>query len=1231
MHEGRLHASLGGSRDEGQGLLHSFDDDDDDNVNDEGEAEVRDGIDGEEDWPSPSAGRVRDLIFADAEWSGSLENPRGFGSHNSDEAPDLKENDTPADYGYRLLDRALEDVTGKFQALLTVLCALVNFVDAAETMMMGLLYPSLMQEFGLTEQQLALMPSLTNVGMLVGALVFGNLSDSVGRRKTLIASLAICALFGFLSSFAQNIISLSILRMTLGFGYGGNIVTSTTLLVEFLAHEERGVYTMWCGVGFGVGALSIAGLSWAVVPYLGWRWLIRLAALVSVPVLVMLIFVPESPRFFIMRHQYYECVKAVDFVANFNGKALPRYFNAATLNVMHHDRRRHESARNCFGYGDIMRAPVLVTLIPLAGCWFLNAFASVLSAWIPIHARRFFPDSTNIVYTIALVQASGILAGTLLQVFMVRHFGRRIQMRVGFLLSALCLLLLGFFSYVSLGALFALAFAIQLTEQVIIMTLYLYTPEAFPTAVRVTSFGICQAHHRFAPIVAPFVVASLDHYGFNVTCFVFSGVFCIGAVLAMMLRVSTFNTPLVEESDLAARRHSFNTSAFTRNPQDPEFDSAPSDNAFWKTRALAELGLYKETFAKHRLEAARDAVAKGLQDAKKPKVVVGLGLVECEVLALSGAYEACVAKYKSFFLEYPTFVEDSSLRIKAAQAYRRCDLVDECTDLLQEVMDDPPAPYEEADILLILGVCYEYAGTRDGKRMGKEAFKHAFKKAREAGKVKFASTEESSGADPRSPGVSPGDATGQPQLDLLHSPLKQQPKHITFAEWKADPETWTSLAARCRACGDLVFALDFYTKGLWTESGQQDPALWMQFAELSYVMGEVDAAVQACATLYYMQPFDLSLRARLGMWDPQGWGAHIALEEATITKVQALLRGRWGRRYAAEHKPTEIANILQTNETVTEIGLGAGSELGVLGTTAIAEMMRCHNFRFRRLMIDEQPELQDEGTLPIVKAVGDFFFGRYSRLEELSLRNTGLGDVAVIALVEGLELNTKLRRLHLEQNRIRDAGAAALGAIFPRNETLEELDLRDNRIASEGAATLVRALQSTCAGVKAVRGLHLLRLDANFITTCGGSAIIRCLRASRKHRRVLRITASANPFGSRLHEEIREYMGSNKASSHLLPEVRNPLTSASAACAFVSEGPDDEADPASDVAGEDGANPRLQIQGPPFSRPSKALLQLGPVKKPRSRTSPYLSQPWALRSVKAHPQASLRPRGAFAA
>mmetsp|Transcript_18450 Transcript_18450/g.30046 ORF Transcript_18450/g.30046 Transcript_18450/m.30046 type:complete len:536 (-) Transcript_18450:47-1654(-) len=455
------------------------------------------------------------------------------------------------DYGYKMLDEVLMATNGKFQFFLAFLCALASFIDAAEVSMMGLLYPTLKKEFNLTESQLALVPSLTYAGMFLGAIGFGKLSDLYGRKYTFMASMFICSFFGLLSSFASNVVVFSLLRLFLGIGYGGNLVTSTTLLIEFVSHEKRGIFVMLTAVGFGMGAIVISGVSWAVIPSLGWRWLIRIAAFMAVPAFVLLVFVPESPRFYIMTHQFEKCVETMEFVAQVNGKSLDHTFNATTLAVVHHeDHTRDISWRTCWGMKQMWRRSIMVTLLPLAACWFLNAFANVLNNWIPFHANLQFPNRHDVPFVVGLIQASGLLFGTIIQLLVVPYIGRLFQLRTGFFSCALLVLFLGLFGLSSYTTICVLAFMLQVVEQLVIGTLYLYTPEVFPTALRVTAFGICQANHRVAPIIAPYAIAGLDSISFNVTCYVFSGLFLLGLVCSLFVRITTFNKPLVEESDL---------------------------------------------------------------------------------------------------------------------------------------------------------------------------------------------------------------------------------------------------------------------------------------------------------------------------------------------------------------------------------------------------------------------------------------------------------------------------------------------------------------------------------------------------------------------------------------------------------------------------------------------------------------------------------------------------------
>jgi hypothetical protein len=95
--------------------------------------------------------------------------------------------------------------------------------------------------------------------------------------------------------------------------------------------------------------------------------------------------------------------------------------------------------------------------------------------------------------------------------------------------------------------LFIAAFVAVGVETILISTLYLYTPEVFPTGIRVTAFGVCAFGHRFAPTIAPFVIAALISVSFELACVVMGACLVAVCLLAFTLKVNTFNTDLVEE------------------------------------------------------------------------------------------------------------------------------------------------------------------------------------------------------------------------------------------------------------------------------------------------------------------------------------------------------------------------------------------------------------------------------------------------------------------------------------------------------------------------------------------------------------------------------------------------------------------------------------------------------------------------------------------------------------
>lgn len=182
------------------------------------------------------------------------------------------------------------------------LCFLVVAIDGFDTAVIGFLAPAIRAEWGSTAAQLTPLMMSGSTGLLVGAFLFGPLSDRFGRKSMLVIT---CLLFGVMclfSGFADSIASLTILRFMTGLGLGGAMPNAITLSSEYCPDHRRGslVTLMFCG--FTVGMASSGFIAAAVVPVWGWRTVLILGGLVPlmlVPLLLPLL--PESVRFLALK------------------------------------------------------------------------------------------------------------------------------------------------------------------------------------------------------------------------------------------------------------------------------------------------------------------------------------------------------------------------------------------------------------------------------------------------------------------------------------------------------------------------------------------------------------------------------------------------------------------------------------------------------------------------------------------------------------------------------------------------------------------------------------------------------------------------------------------------------------------------------------------------------------------------------------------------------------------
>lgn len=181
------------------------------------------------------------------------------------------------------------------QRRVVTLCALVAFLDGFDTQAIGPAAKAIATELHIPMGAFGLVFSASQVGFLVGAMLFGALGDRFGRKRLLVAATVVFAVCSLGTAFCSGFGALLALRILAGFGLGGASPNFVSLASEYSPPPNRArvVTMLWAAVPFG-GMVS-ALVSSATLPALGWRAIFIIGCAAPVLLAVVLAWLlPES-------------------------------------------------------------------------------------------------------------------------------------------------------------------------------------------------------------------------------------------------------------------------------------------------------------------------------------------------------------------------------------------------------------------------------------------------------------------------------------------------------------------------------------------------------------------------------------------------------------------------------------------------------------------------------------------------------------------------------------------------------------------------------------------------------------------------------------------------------------------------------------------------------------------------------------------------------------------------
>ena len=181
------------------------------------------------------------------------------------------------------------------------LCAFAVTFDGYDLVVYGTTVPSLLADWHIGPAQAGTIGSYALIGMLIGALLVGTVTDMIGRRRVLVLCMVWFSLCTALCAFAPNPEVFGLLRFIAGIGLGGLMPTAAALVVEYAPAGKHNITYAVMQSGYAVGGILASALAISVIPALGWptMYLIGAAPVLALP--FALRWLPESLEYLVLR------------------------------------------------------------------------------------------------------------------------------------------------------------------------------------------------------------------------------------------------------------------------------------------------------------------------------------------------------------------------------------------------------------------------------------------------------------------------------------------------------------------------------------------------------------------------------------------------------------------------------------------------------------------------------------------------------------------------------------------------------------------------------------------------------------------------------------------------------------------------------------------------------------------------------------------------------------------
>jgi MFS transporter, putative metabolite:H+ symporter len=425
-----------------------------------------------------------------------------------------------------------------------VIVGLATFFDGFDALSIAFVMPVLAVAWRLTPSETGMLISGAYVGQVLGALFFPWAAERLGRLRSTAYSATLFGCASLLCALTWNAPSLLIARFIQGCGLGGEVPVAATYINEIARAPSRGRFFLMYEAAFAVGYLAAASIGLWLVPRFGWQSIFLVGALPALVGAVMRRLLPESPRWLATHGRGDEANEVVRQMEREAEQKLGHALPPPDLGRLPVINAKKMQLRELFAPLYRRRTGVVWTL------WFCQFFTTqAMNGWLPtIYRTQLHLSVQQSLEYAFLNHVLGILSAVGVAL-LIDRVGRRLWFSLALPLGALPLLIL---SYTGIGSVLTVVGLATLSSFIIStcsVSLYVYTPELYPTRMRAFGCGAAATTRNIGASIGPTLLGVvLGTYGISSVFLMFGLVPLISATVVAIFGIETKGRVLEEIS-----------------------------------------------------------------------------------------------------------------------------------------------------------------------------------------------------------------------------------------------------------------------------------------------------------------------------------------------------------------------------------------------------------------------------------------------------------------------------------------------------------------------------------------------------------------------------------------------------------------------------------------------------------------------------------------------------------